>query len=58
MSELSDLLSNKVSGNISSIDTLNEIKPSIQTNINLFSPVCTTIDTQIVSIAASINTSE
>ncbi len=56
MSQLTDLLSNKISGNKSSIDALNEIKPGIQTNINLFSPICVNIDTQIVAIASSIVT--
>lgn len=54
--QLTDLLSGKIEGNNSSIDILAERRPGIQTNIDLFSPVCNTIDSQIVSIAASIVT--
>lgn len=55
MSEaLVSLLSDNVSSNNDSIEVLLERKPGIQTNINLFSPICNNIDTQIVSIAASI----
>jgi hypothetical protein len=57
MSEaLVNLLNEKRIGNIESIDILVERRPGIQTNINLFSPICDNIDTQIVSIAASIVT--
>ena len=54
--QLTNLLSGKIEGNNDSIDVLAERRPGIQTNINLFSPVCNTIDSQIVSIAASIIT--
>ncbi len=54
--QLTNLLSGKIEGNSSSIEVLTERRPGIQTNINLFSPVCNTIDSQIVSIAASIVT--
>lgn len=54
MSELTDLLSGKITGNAESISTLNERTPEIQKNVDLFTPICTTIDNQIVSIAASI----
>lgn len=57
MSEaLVNLLSGNISGNIESIDVLVERRPGIQTNINLFSPICNRLDTEIVSIAASIVT--
>jgi hypothetical protein len=52
--QLTNLLSGKIEGNTDSIDALAERRPGIQTNIDLFSPVCNTIDSQIVSIAASI----
>jgi hypothetical protein len=54
--QLTNLLSGKIEGNNSSIEVLAERRPGIQTNIDLFSPVCNTIDGQIVSIAASIVT--
>lgn len=54
--QLTNLLSGKIEGNNSSIEVLAERRPGIQTNIDLFSPVCNTIDSQIVSIAASIVT--
>lgn len=54
MSELTNLLSSKISGNSDSISILTGKKPDIQKNIDFFSPVCTTIDTRIVAIAASI----
>ena len=57
MSEaLVNLLSDNVSSNNESIDALLERRPGIQTNINLFSPLCNSFDTQIVAIAASIVT--
>jgi hypothetical protein len=57
MSEaLVNLFSDNVSSNNESIDVLLERIPEIQTNINLFSPLCTSFDTQIVAIAASIVT--
>jgi hypothetical protein len=57
MSEaLVNLLSGNISGNIESIDVLVERRPGIQTNINLFSPICNVLDTEIVSIASSIVT--
>lgn len=54
--QLISLLSGNITGNIESIDVLTEKRPGIQTNINLFSPICNTIDTEIVAIAASIVT--
>ena len=54
--QLTNLLTGKIQGNNDSIDVLAERRPGIQTNIDLFSPVCNTIDSQIVSIAASIVT--
>lgn len=54
--QLTNLLSGKIEGNNNSIEVLSERRPGIQTNIDLFSPVCNTIDGQIVSIAASIVT--
>lgn len=57
MSEaLVNLLSGNIEGNVESINVLAERRPGIQTNINLFSPLCTSLDTQIVAIAASIVT--
>ena len=56
MSELTDLLSNRISGNQSAIDTLNTRVPDNQKNVDLFSPICQSIDTQIVAVAASIVT--
>lgn len=56
MSELTDLLSNRISGNQSAIGTLNTRVPDNQKNIDLFSSICQSIDTQIVAIAASIVT--
>jgi hypothetical protein len=55
MSEaLINLLSGNIGGNIESIDVLVERRPGIQTNVNLFSSLCNSLDTQIVAIAASI----
>lgn len=56
MSELTDLLSNRISGNKSSIEILTTRLPEDQKNIDLFSPICNRIDNQIVAIAASIIT--
>jgi len=54
--QLTNLLSGKIEGNNDSIELLAERRPGIQTNIDLFSPICNTVDSQIVSIAASIVT--
>lgn len=54
MSNLTDLLSDTISGNIETIGILTERLPSIQENVDLFTPVLNRIDTQIVAIAASI----
>ena len=52
--QLISLLSGKITSNTDSIDFLLERRPGIQTNIDLFSSVCGSIDGRIVSIAASI----
>lgn len=56
MSELTDLLSQKSVGNTQSISALTDRNPKVQTNIDLFTPICNNVDTQIVAIAASIVT--
>ena len=38
--QLTNLLSEKIEGNTGSIEVLTERRPGIQTNINLFTPVC------------------
>lgn len=56
MTQLTDLLSQKSVGNTQSISALTDRKPQVQTNIDLFTPICNNVDTQIVAIAASIVT--
>lgn len=53
--ELINLLSDERTSNNDSIDFLNERKPEVQKNIDLFTPVCRAVDNQVVSIASSIN---
>jgi hypothetical protein len=54
--QLINILTERKTGNIESIEVLEERRPGIQTNINLFSPICNAVDSQIVSIASSILT--
>lgn len=56
MSELTNLLSSKISGNGESIGILTARNPDVQKKIDLFSPICSSVDGQIVAIAASIVT--
>lgn len=56
MSELTKLLSGKSTGNTQSISALTDRQPQVQSNINLFTPICNRIDSEIVAIAASIVT--
>lgn len=53
--ELITLLSGEIESNTDSINFLTERKPEVQKNIDLFTPVCTSVDNQVVSIASSIN---
>jgi len=56
MSDLTNLLSQKVSGNTESVGILSARNPEVQKKIDLFSPICNSVDGQIVAIAASIVT--
>lgn len=56
MSDLTNILSNKVVDNTESIQELREKLPDVQTNIDLFTPVCQSVDSQILSINNSIVT--
>lgn len=56
MSDAVTLLTGKITGNSDSLEVLNERKLEIQKDIESFTPVCTTVDSQIVSIASSIVT--
>ena len=56
MSELTDLLSKKISGNTDAIQSIKERQPETQKNVGFFSGITLSIDTQIVAIAASIVT--
>lgn len=54
--KLVNLLSGKYDGNNQTISFINSKKPETQTTIDLFTTPTTILDTQIVSIASSINT--
>jgi hypothetical protein len=56
MSELIGILNDKKNGNADAITILSDRTPGNQKNVDLFLPVCINVDTQIVSIAASIVT--
>lgn len=56
MSDLTNLLSGKTSGNTESIGILSARNPDVQKKINLFSSICSSVDSKIVAIAASIVT--
>jgi hypothetical protein len=56
MSELTDLLSNKRSGNADAIETIKGRQPETQRNVGLFSGISLSVDSRIVAIAASIVT--
>ncbi len=56
MSELTNLLTDKITENIDSSNTLIERVPDIQKNVDLFGGVCTTVDAQILPIINNIVT--
>ena len=58
MSDLTNILSNKITDNTESIEELREKLPDVQRNIDLFSSVCQSVDNQILSITNSIITLE
>lgn len=58
MSDLTNILSNKVADNTESIEELREKLPDVQRNIDFFTPVCQSVDSQILSITNSIITLE
>lgn len=58
MSDLINILSNKVIDNTESNIELEKKLPEVQTNIDYFTPVCQSVDNQILSISNSILTLE
>lgn len=58
MSDLTNILSNKIADNIESIEEVREKIPEVQKNIDFFTSVCQSVDNQILSIVNNIITLE
>lgn len=56
MSQLIDNLDNKVRTNVNAISYVEQEKPKTQVDIDLFSPTCSVLDSNIVSLVSQINT--